>query len=60
MFVAELVSYVLNKSLETGICPIHFKIGDIVPLHKVGDKDHTCNYRPIMLISNWQKYMKKL
>lgn len=62
--IAEEISgpltHIINISLFTGICPEHFKIAEVVPIHKAGEKYKTTNYRPISLISNIAKIFEKV
>ena len=39
-----------NKSLEQGIFPQDWKLANIVPIYKKGQREHTENYRPISLL----------
>lgn len=58
--VAKPLQYIVNSSFVTGVCPRHFKIAEVVPIHKKGSKELTTNYRPISLISNVAKIFEKL
>lgn len=49
-----------NVSFLTGIFPDCLKKAIVVPLHKGGELDNACNYRPISLLSTLSKIVEKL
>ena len=53
--LAELI----NLSLNQGKFPTILKTVKVIPIHKRGDKSEYDNYRPISLISNISKLIKK-
>ena len=53
--LAELI----NLSLNQGKFPTILKTAKVIPIHKRGDKSEYDNYRPISLISNISKLIKK-
>ena len=53
--LAELI----NSSLNQGKFPAILKIAKVIPIHKRGDKSDCVNYRPIYMISNISKLIKK-
>ena len=59
-FIAEPLTYIINKSIETSIFPDHFKKAEVIPIYKAGDKTLPTNYRPISLISNLAKIYEKI
>ena len=60
---AQSISYPLstlfNISFRTGSLPDEWKIANVVPVHKKGDKNCVKNYRPISLTSIVSKIFKK-
>ena len=50
---------IFQFSLETGNFPSIWKRGNIVPLHKRGNKDLINNYRPVSLLSIFSKIYEK-
>lgn len=52
--------YMYNLSIETGIVPEKLKIAKIVPIYKSGDSSLPCNYRPISLLSLFDKLLEKI
>ena len=50
---------IFQFSLETGNFPGYWKRGNIVPVHKKGNKDLINNYRPVYLLKIFSKIYKK-
>ena len=50
---------IFQFSLETGNFPSNWKRGNIVPVHKNGNKDLINNYRPVSLLSIFGKAYEK-
>ena len=48
-----------NKSLEQGIFPQDWKLANIVPIYKKGQREHTENYRPISLLPILSKVLER-
>jgi hypothetical protein len=44
----------------TGIVPIDFKLANIIPVYKTGSQTYLGNYRPISLLSIFNKIIEKL
>ena len=57
--IAPSLCLLFNKSLKCGIVPREWKIANVVPIHKKGDKDHVENYRPISLLSLVSKVLER-
>ncbi len=54
------LTYIINKSFETGIVPKDIKIAKVVPVHKSSDQALLKNYRPISLLPAFSKVIEKL
>lgn len=54
-YIITPLTYLVNKSFSTGVCPEIFKISVVKPIHKAGDRKIPLNYRPISLISSVAK-----
>ena len=48
--VPNIVRHMIQSSLDTGIFPDKWKIANIVPLQKGGDKSNVTNLRPVSLL----------
>src|SRR2546425_2853098 len=57
---AHPLTYIYNLSLYTGIVPIRFKIAKVIPIFKKDDEKIPSNYRPISLLSVFNKILEKL
>jgi len=54
------LNHIFNLSFITGIVPDSMKIAKVIPIYKKGDKSHPGNYRPISLLSVFDKILEKL
>ena len=62
-FIKEYIkplTYVINKSFETGKFPNLLKIAKIIPIFKSGDKTRVSNYRPISVLPVFAKVYEKI
>ena len=50
--LAEPMTYIINRSVETGIVPSIYKIARVVPLYKKGSNGECGNYRPCLLYTS--------
>jgi len=60
---AELIEPLLhlyNLSLNSGVVPDKLKIAKVIPVYKKGESYLTSNYRPISLLSVFNKLLEKL
>ena len=51
---------IYNHSFESGTVPDQFKIAKVIPIHKKSSVHTISNYRPISLLSNFNKIIEKL
>ena len=58
--LAKPLTIIFNTSIQTGIVPDLWKIGNIIALFKKGDKSDPGNYRPVSLTSVVGKLMEKI
>ena len=49
-----------NCSFSTGMVPDQFKVARVVPIHKKGSSCLVSNYRPISLLSIFNKLIEKI
>jgi len=57
--ILQPIVYIYNFSFTTGIVPSKLKIAEVIPAYKKGDKSCPGNYRPISLLSVFDKLMEK-
>ena len=57
--LAKPLFNIFQFSLETGNFPSNWKRGNIVPVHKKGNKDLINNYRPVSLLPIFRKIYEK-
>ena len=50
---------IINNSFQSGIFPDPLKISKVIPIHKEGPTDDLNNYRPISLLSIFDKIIEK-
>ena len=51
---------IINNSFATGVFPDSLKISKVIPIHKDGPTDNVNNFRPISLLSIFDKIIEKL
>ena len=59
VFLATL-SVLINKSVEHGIYPTKLKLAKVIPIHKANDESDPSNYRPISLLSVFNRIFEKM
>lgn len=58
--IAEPLKKLFNKSIEMGIVPEDWKLANVTPLFKTGDKSKVENYRPVSLTCILGKILEKI
>ena len=62
--VADLIvfplCYIINVSFSTGVFPECLKVAKVLALHKGGSTEELNNYRPISLLSIFDKILEKI
>ena len=58
--IFQPITYIINKSLETGIVPNKLKIAKVIPIFKSSKKDELKNYRPVSLLPAFSKVFEKI
>ena len=57
--IIEPLCYIFNLSFSSGSFPDKMKIAKVLPFFKDGDKHLLTNYRPVSLLSQFSKILKK-
>jgi len=58
--IAEPLTLIMNTSFSTGVVPECLKIANIIPVFKQGSQINFSNYRPISLLSIFNRILEKL
>ena len=58
-YIFELLTYVLNLSINSAIVHAQMKLARVVPLYKSGDKRLLSNYRPVSVLPVFSKFLEK-
>ena len=58
--ISKPLHIIFNRSLSENIFPDIWKLGNLVPLFKKGDKSIPANYRPVSLLSNFGKILERI
>ena len=53
------LTYIVNMSLMEDVFPSELKLAKVVPIFKAGESDKVTNYRPISVLSFFQKIFDK-
>ncbi|CAB3996295.1 Hypothetical predicted protein [Paramuricea clavata] len=59
MQITPSLCALFNKSLRVGVLPSVWKLANVVPVHKHGEKTYVENYRPISLLSLISKVLER-
>ena len=60
LVISKPSEFIFNASFTTGIVPSEFKVANVIPIFKKGSQYDLCNYRPISLLSVFNKIVEKL
>ena len=58
--VSKPLSMLMNRSFNEGIFPDIWKLANVIPIFKKGDKSQPCNYRPVALLSCIGKLQERI
>lgn len=58
--ISPVLANFLNKSVSLGAYPSKLKMSKIIPMYKADDETDACNYRPISLLSNFNRIFEKI
>jgi hypothetical protein len=58
--IGEPITYIINRSLSTGIVPDKMKIAKVIPIYKNSDPLLIKNYRPVSLLTAFSKLLEKI
>ena len=58
--LSPFLALLFNRCIKSGIYPECFKCTQVIPIHKGGHKNHCTIYRPISLLSSFNKIFEKL
>lgn len=58
--ILQPLTTIFNDSIINSVYPDHFKVAQVIPLHKKAEKTILSNYRPISLLSCFGKILEKL
>ena len=58
--ISPIISDLFNLCVIKGVFPDCLKVSEIIPVFKKGDKNNPTNYRPISLLSQFNKIIEKM
>ena len=56
--ISSVLANFLNKSVSLGAYPSKLKMSKVIPVYKADDETDACNYRPISLLSNFNRILE--
>jgi Notch-like protein len=59
-YISSPLTYIIYRSLATGIFPDRLNFFEIKSIYKKGDKNLISNYRPISLLTSFSKIFEKV
>ena len=60
VLVRVSLTMLINKSIEYGTYPSKLKLAKVIPIYKSGDESDPSNYRPISLLSIFNRIFEKM
>ena len=60
LIISPIISNLFNLCIETGVFPNCLKIAEVIPIYKKSDPNMPTNYRPISLLSQFDKIFEKM
>ena len=58
--ISQPLSLPINKSLENGVYPSKLKLAKVIPIYKSDDESDPSNFRPISLLSVFNRIFEKM
>ena len=58
--ISSTLAQIINLSISTGVYPKKLKMAKIISIFKADDNSDASNYRPISLLSNFNRIFEKL
>ena len=59
-YISYPLAIIFNCSFTSGIVPDHFKVAKVIPVYRKGSPLVVSNYRPISLLSIFNKILERL
>ena len=60
LIISPIISNLFNLCIETGVFPNCLKIAEVILIYKKGNQNKPTNYRPISLLSQFEKNFEKM
>ena len=58
--ISDIIAQILNKSVDSGNSPSKLKMAKVIPIFKSDDETDPDNYKPISLLSCFNRIFEKL